>query len=220
MPEAVRARFIHIERHAEIEVADAARPLPAPDGSVRILYSSHMLEHLDRAEAGFFLKEAYRVLRPGGVIRLGVPDLRRLIERYVADGDADAFVEKTLMCVPRPRSLARRLESLLVGSRHHLWMYDGASLCSLLRIYGFADVEAVPAGETRIVDHEPLDLRERADESVFVEAVRPGSAQKHDRQPDGRRQDRERDRHGDHGRRDLPEAVPAGVLGRALAPVA
>ncbi|CAA9217761.1 MAG: hypothetical protein AVDCRST_MAG93-305, partial [uncultured Chloroflexia bacterium] len=52
------------------------------DGTVDILYSSHMLEHLDRDSARRFLHEAYRVLKPGGAIRIVVPDFALLIDRY------------------------------------------------------------------------------------------------------------------------------------------
>jgi SAM-dependent methyltransferase len=188
VPRGMRERFIPIERHGEIELGSAVDGLPFPDGSVEVVYSSHMLEHLDRAEASRFLAEALRVLRPGGIIRIGVPDLRSQVERYVAGGDADAFVERTHMCVPRPRSFTSRLERLLVGSRHHLWMYDGESLRALLRRAGFAAADVAPAGETRIPDHEPLDLRERAADSVFVEAERPGAASARRRHDRGRRE--------------------------------
>ena len=62
---------------------------------------------------------------------------------------------------------------MLIGPRHHLWMYDGESLARLLREAGFADVAVEPPGVTRIVDPGGLDLKEREAESVYVEAARP-----------------------------------------------
>jgi predicted SAM-dependent methyltransferase len=169
-------RFIPVDRADEIEIADAAGRLPVEDGSADVLYTSHMVEHLDSAEVELFLREAMRVLRPGGIIRVGVPDLEGQIARYLQSRDADAFMEETHLCVPRPRTLAQRLRLLLVGTRHHQWMYDGRSLSALLRKHGFVAGEVMPAGRTRISDHEPLDLHERADESVFVEAEKAGAA--------------------------------------------
>ena len=52
-------------------------------------------------------------------------------------------------------------------------MYDGPSLCRLVAECGFADVEVVPAGRTRLADPGCLDLREREIEGVYVEASRP-----------------------------------------------
>ena len=67
-----------------------------------VLYSSHMLEHLDTVEAMKFLIEARRVLKHGGIIRLAVPDLRRMIADYETDGDADRLVSRTQLAHTRP----------------------------------------------------------------------------------------------------------------------
>ena len=48
-----------------------------------LVYSSHLLEHLPFDFAPEFLKEHYRVLKPGGVIRIVVPDLAKLIDLYL-----------------------------------------------------------------------------------------------------------------------------------------
>ncbi len=162
--------FIQFARSHEIEYGDAAKGLPIPDGSVDVLYSSHMLEHLDRTEADIFLEEAYRILRVGGIIRFAVPDLKKHVEQYIKSGEADAFLEATLLCVPRPRTIAQRLRVIVAGARHHQWMYDGASLSKLLEKHGFVKSQILQAGETHIENYEPLDLNERASESVYVEA--------------------------------------------------
>jgi len=166
-------QFIEFIRANAIEYADAAKSLPFPGGSVDVLYSSHMLEHLDRDEAVGFLKEARRVLRSGGILRLAVPDLGKQVRDYIESKDADAFVTGTHLAQPRPRTLAQRLRILLVGTRHHQWMYDGESLSRLLREQGFDNPRAMQAGESGIEDPGGLDLRERAAESVYVEAENP-----------------------------------------------
>jgi hypothetical protein len=66
-----------------------------------------------------------------------------------------------------------RLRWLVAGFRDHGWMYDGPSLCRLLQTAGFVDVGEVSAGHTMISDPGELNLREREDESVFVEARAP-----------------------------------------------
>lgn len=134
-----------------------------------------MLEHLDRNEADKFLKEVYRVLCPNGIIRIAVPDIKKQIAKYNDSGDADAFVEATHMCVPRPTSLAQKIRFLLVGTRHHQWMYDGNSLCRLLQKHGFIEAEVMPVGKTKIPESGSLDLQERSSESVYVEAKKPST---------------------------------------------
>ena len=43
--------------------------LPFPDNSIEFVYTEHMFEHILPMQCAAFLKEAYRVLKPGGVIR-------------------------------------------------------------------------------------------------------------------------------------------------------
>jgi SAM-dependent methyltransferase len=156
-----------------IRFANAAARIPYASGTVAAVYSSHMIEHLDRREARSFLAEARRVLRPGGVLRLAALDLSRLVDQYLSSGDADAFVGRTRIGLDRPAGRRERARWMLIGPRRHLWMYDGASLARLLRDTGFVDVAVEPPGVTRIVDPGGLDLKELAAESIYVEADRP-----------------------------------------------
>jgi len=167
------AGLVAMARSGNIRFANAAARIPCATGTARAVYSSHMIEHLDRGEARTFLAEVKRVLRPGGIVRLAAPDLSRLVAGYVATGDADGFVAGTHMGLDRPAGLRARARWALVGPRHHLWMYDGDSLLRLLAGAGFADGVILPPGSTKIADPGQLDLHERAAESVYAEAVRP-----------------------------------------------
>lgn len=169
-------QFMAKAKELGVRWADATRRLPLADGTVALLYSSHMIEHLTRTEAQAFLCEAYRILRPGGWIRIAAPDLRRQATRYVQRTcDADDFVEATSMHTGRPDGLAAKLKWLATGPRHHLWMYDGPSLVKLLQRHGFVGSLEVQAGETNAPDPGALDLHERADDSVYVEGQKPSS---------------------------------------------
>lgn len=168
-------RFIRFAREHKIRFANAAKALPLPDHSVEVLYTSHMLEHLDRAEAKRFLSEALRVLQPGGILRIAVPDLKLLVGQYNASGDADALMEIAMLAAEKPRGFIRKLAAAFVGPRHHHWMYDGKSLCKLLLNNGFVDPRPLTAGQTRIDGPGPLDLHERESTSLYVEALAPGS---------------------------------------------
>jgi SAM-dependent methyltransferase len=156
-----------------IRYADAVRRIPEPDASADAIYTSHMMEHLDRGEVRRFLAEARRVIAPGGVIRIAVPDIRYHVDRYLADGDADGLVERLYLSRPRAHTWQQKLTCLLAGERQHQWMYDGPSLVRLLAAAGFGDARVMMPGETMIENPGALDLAERAPESVFVEAKRP-----------------------------------------------
>jgi len=165
--------FVEYARTRRIEYGDAVKGLPVPDCTAEALYSCHMIEHLSRTGAGRFLEEARRVLIPGGIIRLAVPDLRRLAGRYLETGDADGFIAATYLGRKNDESIAGRLGTLIAGPRLHGWMYDESSLGRLLWEHGFSDVAPAPPGETRIREPGELDLREKETESVYVEAVKP-----------------------------------------------
>lgn len=61
---------------------DMKSKLMFDDNSVDLIYSSHFLEHLDYADGEEFLKEAHRILKPHGTMRLILPDLRELMVKY------------------------------------------------------------------------------------------------------------------------------------------
>lgn len=67
----------------EVQKIDVAEGLPFQDQSFLGVYHSHVLEHLD-SEAGLRLvRECFRVLQPGGVLRVAVPDLERIAVGYL-----------------------------------------------------------------------------------------------------------------------------------------
>jgi len=165
----------NIEWHKKhnIRFADATKKIPYADASVDIIYSSHMLEHLSREGAQAFLVESLRVLRKGGVLRVAVPDLQKYIDQYQKDKNADHFMETTYVTAPPLKTFKDKLKLLFVGYRHHQWMYDGASLAKLLAHVGFENVLVQPAGQTFMGHYGQLDLREREEDSVYVEATKP-----------------------------------------------
>ncbi len=96
---------------------------PFPDGKFDLVYSSHMLEHLDPASVGRVLGEAYRVLRPGGHIVVKVPDYETLLRKW-QQGDESFFsneywdfssVRWTWPVKSVPDTLANRASYIICG---------------------------------------------------------------------------------------------------------
>lgn len=73
--------------HPNIVPIDAAEPLPLPDKSVDAVFCEHLIEHLPYAAGQSMVAEVFRILRPGGVLRVSTPDLQRLCELIVNDRD-------------------------------------------------------------------------------------------------------------------------------------
>jgi len=183
-------------------IHDLSKGIPFDDGSVDVVYHSHLLEHLDRWVAPGFMQEVRRVLRPGGVQRIVVPDLERLCRDYLDHlracaedptlrPDHDRYVAEILEQSVRRDAYAMRgqsrprrlLERVLVGDARrrgetHQWMYDEANLGQLLETCGFDDVRRVSHDESSVPDWAAygLDLDEAGNEykpgSLYVEAVR------------------------------------------------
>lgn len=70
--------------------------IPFADNEFDVVYHSHVLEHFSKAKAPNFLNECHRVLKPGGIIRIAIPDLEQIAKLYLknlkkaAKGDKQA----------------------------------------------------------------------------------------------------------------------------------
>lgn len=67
----------------EVISYDLTQGVPFPDNSFTAVYHSHLLEHLPKSAAEPFLRECYRVLQPGGILRVVVPDLEQIARLYL-----------------------------------------------------------------------------------------------------------------------------------------
>jgi SAM-dependent methyltransferase len=156
---------------ANVSVGDIVRGLPLADASARAAYCSHVLEHLPRDEVPAALRNTFRILMPGGLFRLVVPDLQWRGAQYVSAaacgdaGAADRFVDGCLLGMrQRPATLMSRLRHQF-GMSSHLWMYDFASLKALLEQAGFTGVRRAQFG-----DHEDPMFAQVEDEARFFES--------------------------------------------------
>lgn len=57
--------------------------IPFKDNSFDFIYHSHVLEHFSKKDGEAFLKECFRVLKPGGVLRIAIPDLEQIAKKYL-----------------------------------------------------------------------------------------------------------------------------------------
>lgn len=68
---------------------DVLFPLPDADGSAEEIRASHVLEHFPHGQVAEVLADWVRVLKPGGVLRIAVPDLKAIAEQYLAGKDVN-----------------------------------------------------------------------------------------------------------------------------------
>lgn len=78
--------WVNIDFHSDSKCVQRVNLLsgfPFTDSTFDAVYSSHVLEHFDRSAARFLLSESKRVLKPGGVLRVVVPDLEASCLEYL-----------------------------------------------------------------------------------------------------------------------------------------
>jgi SAM-dependent methyltransferase len=81
-----------------VRQANLLETLPFDSNSISLVYSSHFLEHIPLHQVPSFLKECHRVLKPGGVIRLVLPDLEEMCREYLTQLDGGDYT-KAKLCV-------------------------------------------------------------------------------------------------------------------------
>jgi SAM-dependent methyltransferase len=143
-------------RFARLHYLDLTRRFPYGDDTFEAAFGAHVLEHLTPGEADATLRELHRVLRPGAVLRIAVPDLDREIAAY-EPAAADAFLAGFLQGRSRSRSRHR-----------HWWHYNEANLRDALERAGFHDIRREGFRAGRCPDVERIDVRP---ESLFMEAI-------------------------------------------------
>jgi predicted SAM-dependent methyltransferase len=151
----------------DILIHDVRKPLPFADSSTDAVYASHVLEHLYREHGEQLIRESFRVLARGGIIRIVVPDLRAIVSEYLGDrpfgklsvseenlAPGDRLNQRLLMRWPSPsrRNLLLRIYEAWQDFHSHKWMYDEQSLASLLGSVGFVDLARRNYAESRITD--------------------------------------------------------------------
>lgn len=145
------------------------RRLPFPEGRLDRIYSEHVLEHASFAEGLRFAKEAHRTLKPGGVLRIAMPDLRDLVAGYHL-GDWRSRLDWVQW--PDYAFLQTGAHMINVAFRWwgHQHLYDREELERLLREAGFRQVVFPAIGESA---HEDLrGLETRKDSLLVAEATR------------------------------------------------
>lgn len=145
-----------------------ARRLKLKAESIDGFYASHVLEHLSRRDAASLLTRVLLWLRPGGVLRLVLPDLRQAAGLYIkGDLKTDEFVERTGLAID-----SRPWWSVIFGHSCHRWMYDSERIVEMLAQIGYLNIEICSFGVSRLAPLGALDIQARRQESLYVEGIR------------------------------------------------
>ena len=157
--------------------ANLLRRFPWRDKSVEAIYMGEMLEHFTQEEGERVLRECYRVLRPGGLLRIRVPDNAHFWKKYLEEYESTKDKPRVQWCLSHTRWTAMYFQDICVRrprfwqsmGHYHKWMYDEISLTLLLESIGFQDVERKKFHDSRIPHIEEVETTEM----LIVEAICP-----------------------------------------------
>ena len=153
---------------------DITTGLPLDDACVSGVYSEHCIEHIPLESGDLVLAEMFRVLKPGGRVRIVMPDAEIYLTRYVnalkdPSGEPMPYAERDdFHGIYQPIMSVNRI----FHEHGHRFIYDFPMLKSLLERHHFANIELCSFGEgkdPRLVK----DSSKRARESFYVEAEKP-----------------------------------------------
>jgi predicted SAM-dependent methyltransferase len=135
--------------------------IPLHDSSADFIFTSHTLHHFYRDEAQALLQDAFRVLKPGGTIRIAVPNLEYIFSLYQRGERERALGYFFYSSQPRNQLSRRR------------YQYDFELLRQMLAGAGYQKIRRCVFRQGRTPDLDQLDNLPQ--ETLFVEADKPSS---------------------------------------------
>jgi predicted SAM-dependent methyltransferase len=161
---------------------DATERFPFEDGTFANVFSEHMIEHVQLAGGIAMLKECFRVLRPGGRLRIATPDLQFLVD--LLRRDKSILQEEYLQWSNREFIQAEAINDVIVLNNYvrdwgHLFIYDQQTLMNIMQDAGFSNITRYAVGVSDCAELHGLENIARMPdgflelESLVLEAVKP-----------------------------------------------
>jgi SAM-dependent methyltransferase len=141
----------------QVSYLDAAAPYPIVESTFDYVYSEHVFEHLDLPQQRRMLAEVYRVLRPGGTIRMATPDFDVLIALTTEEKPFLTEYRRWSAQTYYPDQLAALGDSayaavFVINNYFYNWghrfIHNSFSLRTLLENAGFHNVRKVAVAES------------------------------------------------------------------------
>lgn len=158
-------------RNANVQyLMDLSRCWPFPNNSLDGIFCEHVFEHFDLEQGQAVLREAMRVLEPGGSIRIIVPDGAKILKSY-CENPAELLRHRETQT---PHAIDA-VNSYFRQRYEHQFIYDWPLLEHQLRSAGFREIAKVSFGNGIVSASIILDDQSYEWESLYVEARKPAT---------------------------------------------
>ena len=149
---------------------DIRNGLPFPDNSVDGLYACHLFEHFYVSELVRILSEIYRILKPGGGVRILVPSLEDAIEAYLSKRE-EWFTDFPNTYV----SLGGKFSNFMLCDGQHKSVFDDSFLEELLGKTGFSNMRKQGVRSSNVFPQEILEkIEDRQAEHIQTSLIVEG----------------------------------------------
>lgn len=142
----------------KLQYMNIAEGIRLPDGSCQAVFSSHLFEHLFRNEVYLLIEEIQRVLVSGGICRVVVPDMNRIVSNYTEDDNIEDFLQSVFEVTSKTHQ-----------KNYHHWGFNGQYLSKLFKDRGFSKTNICSYRQGKCPDIYLLDNRP---DSLFFEAIK------------------------------------------------
>jgi len=142
--------WLHVDDgdYEHLDIKCNVAKLELPDNYADLIYASHVIAYFDRAEILDVLKEWYRVLKPGGTLRLATPDFEAMSMLYVRGLPLSKILGPMYGKMPMDKFTI-----------YHKTVYDFKSLEEVLLSSGFKNVNKYDWQQT---EHSQFDDHSQA----------------------------------------------------------
>ncbi len=133
---------------------DISTELPLPDNFFDAIYGSEVIEHIELAKARLFMREAQRILKPGGVMRLTTPDITEICRIFLGLRDDVSVEDFSTVWLGIEGEFSKEIwKEIWINSQFrawghkHLWTFE--SLSYELAKAGFSQVQRCEPHKTK-----------------------------------------------------------------------
>jgi len=159
-----------------IEYCDVTKGFPIAPGTVKVVYCSHVLEHMTLEEFRSTLRNTFSILQPGGTFRLVLPDLEWLIRGYVESPDPEAasrFMRDSWLGVESQGTGIGKISRRMFGRGAHLWMWDEKNITLELANAGFVNIRRARFGDNPDPQFRDVESEGRWENCLGMECRHP-----------------------------------------------